>query len=60
MTLLGVDVGDHGAAVRMADEHDRTVDRTHEVRDGGGVGGEAAQRVGGGDGAVTGRGERRR
>ena len=51
---VGVDVGDHGAAVGVGDEHDRPVDRADEVADGCGVGGEAAQRVGGGDDVVAG------
>ena len=49
-----VDVRDHHAAVGVADEHDRAVDGANQVADGGGVGGEAAQRVGGRDDAVTG------
>jgi hypothetical protein len=45
--------GDHGSAVGVRDEHDRPVDRADQVADGGGVGGETPQRVGGGDDAVT-------
>jgi hypothetical protein len=37
----------------VADEDDRALDRAHEVADRGGVGGDAAQRVGGGDHAVA-------
>jgi hypothetical protein len=49
----GVDVRDHGAAVGVPDEHHRAVDRAHQVADGGRVGGEPAQRVGGGDHRVA-------
>jgi hypothetical protein len=42
-----------GRAVGVRDEHDRPVDRADEVADGGGVGGEAPQRVGRGDDAVA-------
>ena len=54
--LAGVrgDVRDHGAAVGVGDEHDRPVDGADEVADGGGVGGQTSQRVGGGDHRVAG------
>jgi hypothetical protein len=51
---VGVDVRDHGAAVGVADEHDRAVDAADQVGDRLGVGGEAAERVGGGDDVVAG------
>jgi hypothetical protein len=42
---VGVDVGDHHAAVGVGGEHDRPVDRPDQVAERGGVGGDAAQRV---------------
>ena len=51
---VGGDVGDHHAAVGVGGEHDGPVDRADDVRDGGGVRGEAAQRVGGGDHRMSG------
>jgi hypothetical protein len=50
---IGVDVRDHRAPVRVPDEHDRPVDRSDQVADGGGVRREPAQGVGGGDHGVT-------
>jgi len=50
---VGVDVRDHGAAVGVPDEHDRPVHGADQVADRGGVGGEAPQRVGGGDHRVA-------
>ena len=48
---VGVDVRDHHAAVGVADEEHRALDDADDVADGGGVGGDAAQRVGGRDDA---------
>jgi hypothetical protein len=51
---VGRDARDHRAAVGVGGENDGPVDRTDDVGDGGGVRGEAAQRVGGGDHRVSG------
>jgi hypothetical protein len=48
-----IDVRDHHAAVRMSGEDDGALDAADQVADGGGVGGDAAQRVGGGDHGVA-------
>ncbi len=45
--VAGRGVGDHDAAVGVADEHDRAADLAQHALDVGGVGGDAAQRVGG-------------
>jgi hypothetical protein len=54
LTGVGRDVRDHRPAVRVSDEHDRTVDRADEVADRFCVGGEATQRIGGGDHVLPG------
>ena len=51
--VAGRGVGDHDAAVGVADEHDRALDRAEEGLQVGGVGGHAAQRVGGRDDLVA-------
>jgi hypothetical protein len=50
---VGVDVRDHGRPVGVRDEHHRPLDRADQVADGLSVRGEATQRVGGGDHAMT-------
>jgi hypothetical protein len=47
-------VGDDRAAVGVSGEHDGPFDAGEQVRNRGGVAGEGAQRVGGGDDAMTG------
>ena len=51
--VAGRGVGDHDAAVGVADEHDRAADRRQEAPEVGRVGGDAAQRVGGRDDLVA-------
>ena len=50
---VGGHVRDDGAAVRVADEHDRPVDGADELGQAGGVAGDRAQRVGVGDDSMA-------
>ena len=51
--VAGRGVGDHDAAVGVADEHDRAADLAQDALDVGRVGGDAAQRVGRADDLVA-------